>query len=87
MKLKRLILYLLEPTAVITEYCSRGNLKDVLKKYGEILNGTIPAKSEPNLTNQLLLGIAVDVACGMEHLTAMKVRKNFNDQIILYYLL
>jgi hypothetical protein len=70
-----IVFYLAEPISVITEYCARGNLKHVLKKYGEILNGTIPAKSEPKLTNDQLLSMSVDVACAMKHLVAMKVRK------------
>ncbi|CAB4002293.1 fibroblast growth factor receptor 3-like, partial [Paramuricea clavata] len=61
-----------QPISVVTEYCARGNLKHVLKKYGEILNGTIPAKSEPKLTNDQLLSMSVDVACAMKHLVAMK---------------
>ena len=61
-----------EPISVITEYCARGNLKHVLRKYSEIIDGTIPAESEPKLTSEQLLSIAVDIARGMEHLAAMK---------------
>ncbi|XP_028419198.1 myoblast growth factor receptor egl-15-like [Dendronephthya gigantea] len=61
-----------EPFAVVTEFCLKGNLKDVLKMYREILNGTIPASSEPRLTEEQLLSIAVDVAAGMKHLAAMQ---------------
>ena len=62
-----------EPVAVLTEYCAKGNLKSVLKKYGEILSGKIPANSEPKLSSEKLLSMAVGVACGMEHLAAMRV--------------
>ena len=55
----------------------------MLRTYSEIINGTIPAESEPKLTSEQLLSIAVDIARGMEHLAAMKVSEHSMSRI--YY--
>ena len=68
---------------IITEYCTNGNLKDMLENFRSSLNGKIVQDSfyESKLTDSRLLKMAADVACGMKQLSSMKVCRG-----ILFYI-
>ena len=67
-----------EPILVITEYCSRGNLRKILRKsrierfYENSSESYINIVS--TLSHRILLKLAADVANGMKHLASHQVK-------------
>ena len=71
----------IEPLLVITEFCSGGNLRKFLVNSRVASNDKSPnyINLASTLTHRQLLKIAVDVACGMIHLSSHKVATLYNN--------
>jgi serine/threonine protein kinase len=65
-----------EPIWVVTEYVAHGDLLGFLRKCRGIEDSVYHGVANycgSSLTQQQLLGMAKDIACGMEHLAQNKV--------------
>ena len=52
---------------VVMEFASKGNLKGYLNDHRTIVDGT------NSLTSQTLITFAMEIACGMDHVTRLNV--------------